>query len=226
MFISVLLRARLPSWLTLSRIGGIDSLFDAAQFQLGSHNEDKVDVDVTAEGRNPNEDEQSVLVNDRQQANGMNANSNEVDDIFDMENTNHEIVSEKLPTRESSAHIAATNTILSSATETDMKTSNMVIVKSLDRKTTMKEPERANNVEATSEDGVDSSSKKGIVRSKDVLGKRNLVEESSAMMLMMSLPCPVSCVHFRPGDKTSYLLGTLAGHVLLVSFQVLKYIYQ
>ena len=223
----MLLRARLPSWLTLSRIGGIDSLFDAAQFQLGSHNEDKVDVDVTAEGRNPNEDEQSVLVNDRQQANGMNANSNEVDDdIFDMENTNHEIVSEKLPTRESSAHIAATNTILSSATETDMKTSNMVIVKSLDRKTTMKEPERANNVEATSEDGVDSSSKKGIVRSKDVLGKRNLVEESSAMMLMMSLPCPVSCVHFRPGDKTSYLLGTLAGHVLLVSFQVLKYIYQ
>lgn len=43
------------------------------------------------------------------------------------------------------------------------------------------------------------------------------VEHAASLAALMCRPEPASCLHFRPGDKTTYLVGTLSGHVLLVS---------
>ena len=44
---------------------------------------------------------------------------------------------------------------------------------------------------------------------------RNISDQSSLKMVL-ALPTASCSLHFRPGDKTSYLLGTVGGHILLV----------
>ena len=41
-------------------------------------------------------------------------------------------------------------------------------------------------------------------------------DNKSALKMVLSMPTASSSLHFRPGDKTTYLLGTVGGHILLV----------
>jgi len=42
-------------------------------------------------------------------------------------------------------------------------------------------------------------------------------ERFAALKMMLSLPSATTSMHFRPADKTTYLLGTIGGEILLVS---------
>ena len=221
----MLLRLRLPSWLTLPSVGGIESLSEtAAQFQVSAHNEDEADTPDSLLLR------ASDSPHDRMETTEPNATfdkSNE--DVLDVvggsftekysPNKEKEYISDKPGNLVSVPNETSGFNPAGPAANDEGKRTNPVIIKSTSEVVSRKDLSKFNTeIKGVQEQRDTGAVKVDLVMSseKETTDWRDVEEERAAYTLMMGLPCPASCIHFRPADRTTYLLGTLAGHVLLV----------